>query len=107
MRDAELAKAETAVFLDLIDQLRQAGIRSTVSFDLSHIGSIVSPSLALENDLLMADALVPLGTALMISAEGSERTHAEAPNFIRITCALPTISSMQDIRSRLPPTTPG
>ncbi|MDQ0634146.1 proline dehydrogenase [Arthrobacter pascens] len=74
VRDAELAKAETAVFLDLIDQLRQAGIRSTVSFDLSHIGSIVSPSLALENALLMADALAPLGTALMISAEGSERT---------------------------------
>lgn len=74
VRDAHVAKAATAVFLDLIGQLRQAGIPSTVSFDLSHIGSIVSPSLAFENARLMADALAPLGTALMISAEGSART---------------------------------
>lgn len=74
VRDAHVAKAETGVFLDLIGELRQAGIPSTVSFDLSHIGSLVSPSLALENARLMADALAPLGTGLMISAEGSDRT---------------------------------
>jgi proline dehydrogenase len=74
VRDARVAEAETAVFLNLIGELRRAKIYSTVSFDLSHIGSLVSPSLALENARLMADALAPLGTALMISAEGSERT---------------------------------
>ena len=74
VRDAHVAKARTGVFLDLIGALRQAGIPSTVSFDLSHIGSLVSPSLALENARLMADALAPLGTGLMISAEGSDRT---------------------------------
>ncbi|HRO31301.1 proline dehydrogenase family protein [Citricoccus sp.] len=74
VRDAELAQAETAVFLELISALREAQIPSTVSFDLSHIGSLVDPDLAAQNARAMADALAPLGTALMISAEGSERT---------------------------------
>lgn len=74
VRDAQVAEAETAVFLDLIAEMQQAGIVGTVSFDLSHIGSLVSPALALENARRMAKALAPLGTSLMISAEGSERS---------------------------------
>ncbi|WP_461164005.1 proline dehydrogenase family protein [Arthrobacter sp. R4-81] len=73
VRDAEVAEAETGVFLELISELKQAGIPATVSFDLSHVGSLVSPALALENARRMADALAPLGTSLMISAEGSDR----------------------------------
>jgi proline dehydrogenase len=74
VRDAELAQKETAVFIELISTLRAAQIPSTVSFDLSHIGSLVDPDLALQNVRSMAEAIAPLGTALMISAEGSERT---------------------------------
>jgi proline dehydrogenase len=74
VRDAQVAQAETAVFLELISELQKAGIAGTVSFDLSHIGSLVSPALALENARRLAEALAPLGTSLMISAEGSERT---------------------------------
>jgi proline dehydrogenase len=74
VRDAELARAETAVFLELISALRAAQVASTISFDLSHIGSLVDPALALQNARSMAEALTPLRTALMISAEGSERT---------------------------------
>lgn len=74
VRDDGVAEAETAVFLDLISALRQANIAGTVSCDLSHLGSLVSPALALENARRLAHALAPLGTSLMISAEGSDRT---------------------------------
>jgi proline dehydrogenase len=60
--------------LELITALRAARIASTVSFDLSHVGLLVDPGLAAENVRAMAKALAPLGTSLMISAEGSDRT---------------------------------
>jgi proline dehydrogenase len=75
VRNVELAKTETEVFLELISALRAAQIASTVSFDLSHVGSLVDPDLAVQNVRAMAQELAPLGTALMISAEGSERTN--------------------------------
>ncbi|WP_222194700.1 proline dehydrogenase family protein [Modestobacter italicus] len=74
VRDADLARAETAVFLDLIATVRAAGLPSTVSFDLSHVGSVVAPALAAAHVREMAAALAPVGTELMISAEGSGRT---------------------------------
>ncbi|MBD7996257.1 proline dehydrogenase family protein [Arthrobacter sp. Sa2CUA1] len=74
VRDAELVKTETEVFLELISALRAAQIASTVSFDLSHIGALVDRDLTAQNVRAMARELAPLGTALMISAEGSERT---------------------------------
>ncbi|MET4541666.1 proline dehydrogenase [Arthrobacter bambusae] len=74
VRDAELARKEANVFLELITALRAARIASTVSFDLSHVGLLVDPGLAAENVRAMAKALAPLGTSLMISAEGSDRT---------------------------------
>lgn len=74
VRDAELVKTETEVFLELISALRAAQIPGTVSFDLSHVGALVDRDLALQNVRTMAQELAPLGTTLMISAEGSERT---------------------------------
>lgn len=74
VRDAALADAETEVFLALIDRLRAEDIAATVSFDLSHVGALVDPELGRRNARRMAAALEPLGTTLMISAEGSGRT---------------------------------
>jgi len=70
VRDADVARAETGVFRRLIDAVRDAGLPSTVSFDLSHLGAIVDRDLALAHVREMAAADVPL----MISAEGSGRT---------------------------------
>jgi proline dehydrogenase len=74
VRDAHVAVAETEVFLALIERLREADIAATVSFDLSHVGSLVDPGLAARNARRMASAVEQLGTTLMISAEGSDRT---------------------------------
>jgi proline dehydrogenase len=74
VRDAQLARSETDVFLRLITAVKEAGLPSTISFDLSHVGSIIDPALALAHVRQLARASVDLGTAVMISAEASDRT---------------------------------
>jgi proline dehydrogenase len=74
VRDAGLARSETDVFLTLAAAIGRAGIPSTVSFDLSHVGSVVDRELGFRHAREIAEATAPLGTALMISAEGSDRT---------------------------------
>ena len=79
VRDAARANAETEVFLQLIEAIGSVvlpgvALSSTVSFDLTHVGSLVDPALGLANARRMAAATAPLPTALMISAEGSSRT---------------------------------
>jgi proline dehydrogenase len=74
VRDAELARRETDVFLALAAAIGRAGIPATVSFDLSHVGSVVGRDLGLRHARELAEATAPLGTALMVSAEGSDRT---------------------------------
>jgi proline dehydrogenase len=70
VRDAARAISETGVFLRLIDAMRDAGLPGNVSFDLSHVGAVFDPDLALTHVRAMAAPGVPL----MISAEGSDRT---------------------------------
>ena len=74
IRSADVADAETAVFVELAQAIGTAGLASTVSFDLSHVGSVIDPELGFENASALARATAPLGTALMVSAEGSDRT---------------------------------
>jgi hypothetical protein len=74
VRDAGLARRETDVFLALAGAIGRAGIPATVSFDLSHVGSVVDRDLGLRHARELAEATAPLGTAMMISAEGSDRT---------------------------------
>ncbi|MFD7311981.1 proline dehydrogenase family protein [Promicromonospora sp. NPDC059942] len=74
IRDAATARHETDVFLGLIDAVRAADVPTAISFDLSHVGSLVDPGLGLAHARELAAASAPLGTALMISAEGSDRT---------------------------------
>jgi hypothetical protein len=73
VRDAGLARRATDVFLTLAAAIGQAGIPATVSLDLSHIGSVVDRDLGLRHAREIAGATAPLGTAMTISAEGSDR----------------------------------
>ncbi|WP_449374405.1 hypothetical protein [Arthrobacter psychrolactophilus] len=74
VRSEEVANSESKIFLSLISDMKARGEHATVSFDLSHVGSVVSPELGLDNALSMATAAREAGTHLMISAEGSART---------------------------------
>ncbi|MBN6052367.1 proline dehydrogenase family protein [Nonomuraea sp. RK-328] len=72
-RDAGLATAETEVFLDLSRQAAARGTNCSVSFDLSHIGSVVDRELGLANATRLAETTAAAGQEMMISAEGSDR----------------------------------
>ncbi len=74
VRDADVAERETEAIIDLVNRLAAAGGMATISFDLSHIGSVVSPSLGRDNALRIAQAARDAGTSVMVSAEGSART---------------------------------
>ncbi|NHC45552.1 proline dehydrogenase family protein [Motilibacter aurantiacus] len=74
VRDAELARREADVFVELATAIRAAGLPSTVSFDLSHVGAVVDEGLTLDNVRRMATAADAAGATLMVSAEGSGRT---------------------------------
>lgn len=78
VRDAGLARRETDVFLELAAAVGRAGVPATVSLDLSHVGSMVDRDLGLRHACEIAGATASLGpdspgTAMMISAEGSDR----------------------------------
>jgi proline dehydrogenase len=73
-RDADLATAETEVFLDLSGQAAARGTNCSVSLDLSHIGSVVDHELGLANATRLAEATAAAGQEMMISMEGSDRT---------------------------------
>lgn len=74
VRDAALARRATDVFAALAAAIGQAGIPATFSLDLSHIGSVVDRDLGYRHAREIAEASAPLGTAMMISADGSDRT---------------------------------
>lgn len=74
VRDAELADRETEVFLALIARLRDAVLPATVSLDLSHVGLLQGADHVHRNGMRLAQAIVLLGTELMVSAEASDRT---------------------------------
>ncbi len=72
-RDRTRADAETTVFLGLVAALDAAELASTISLDLSHIGSTVDPELGFANVRRIAAAAARTGREVMISMEGSER----------------------------------
>lgn len=74
VRSVEIAATETAIFASLVSEMKARGEMATVSFDLSHVGSVVSPELGLANALSIAASARDAGTHIMLSAEGSERT---------------------------------
>lgn len=85
-RDAALAEREADEFVELAADIKRCGLNSSLSLDLSHIGLAVAPQLALENARRIAAAARDIGTELIISMEGSERTDAILEVF-RALCA--------------------
>lgn len=75
-RDAALAEREADEFVALAADIKRRGLNSSLSLDLSHIGLALAPQLALENARHIAAAARDIGTELIISMEGSERTDA-------------------------------
>ncbi|MGH3653249.1 proline dehydrogenase family protein [Glutamicibacter sp.] len=74
IRDRYSAEQETLVFLEIARRLESTGTSTTISLDLSHLGSLIDPELGFANALRVAQAARDAGTYLMISAESAERT---------------------------------
>lgn len=74
VRQADVADEQTEEFIELARRIGASSAASTISFDLSHVGSVISPELGLRNGLAIAEAARAAGTSIMISAEGSDRT---------------------------------
>jgi len=91
IRTAGLARSEAGVFLDLAAAIGAEGLPSTISFDLSHLGLLVDPELAIEHVRQLATATEPFGTQLMISAEGSDRTDAVLDAYDRLAADIPRL----------------
>lgn len=89
VRDTDIAERETDEIIDLIRRLITTGNTATISFDLSHIGSVVSPQMGCDNALRIAQAARNAGTSVMISAEGSARTDLVIELWERISSDFP------------------
>lgn len=91
VRKGDLARSEARVFLELAAAIAASGLPSTISFDLSHLGLLVDPELAVEHVRQLAAMTEPLGTQLMISAEGSDRTDAVLAVYERLGNEIPRL----------------
>ncbi len=73
-RDVALAHSETEAFLALIGEIERRKIDSTISLDLSHVGSAISPEVGYANASRIAKACNASGREMIVSMEGSDRT---------------------------------
>ncbi|MFJ6416408.1 proline dehydrogenase family protein [Paeniglutamicibacter sp. NPDC091659] len=91
VRTRELAVSEAGVFLDVATAMGESELPGTISFDLTHLGALVDPELALEHVRALARATEAQGTTLMISAEGSDRTDLVLDLYDRLSDEIPRI----------------
>ncbi|WP_104090827.1 proline dehydrogenase family protein [Arthrobacter sp. GMC3] len=91
VRTADLAHSEAGVFLDLAAAISREELPSTISFDLSHLGLLVDPDMAVGYVRQLAAATEHLGTVLMISAEGSDRTDLVLDVYERLSAEIPRV----------------
>jgi len=73
VRDEAFAMAETDVFMQLVHAIGDQRLDCSISFDLSHIGSLVDPELGYRNARDIARAASAIGKEVMISMEASDR----------------------------------
>jgi proline dehydrogenase len=74
VHDKKTAQLAVDEFLRLITAIQQAGLKASISLDLSHIGSVISKELGLNNAKTLAKAAQAAGQEMMISMEGLDRT---------------------------------
>jgi proline dehydrogenase len=73
VRDEAFAMAETEVFMELVRGIGQRNLNCSISFDLSHIGSLVDVELGYRNARRIAQAAAEINREVMISIEGADR----------------------------------
>lgn len=73
VRDEAFAMAETDVFMELVRGIGARNLNCSISFDLSHIGSLVDSELGYRNARRIAQAAAEINREVMISMEGIER----------------------------------
>jgi len=73
-RDEAFAMAETEVFMQLVKAIGEQHLKCSISFDLSHVGSLVDPELGYRNARRIALAAAEINREVMISMEAAERT---------------------------------
>jgi proline dehydrogenase len=89
VREEGVADQETARLVELARRIGDSSRTATISFDLSHVGAVVSPEVGLRNGLAIARAAREAGTHIMVSAEGSDRTDLVLSLVERIADAFP------------------
>jgi proline dehydrogenase len=67
------AMAETDVFMQLVQAIGQRNLNCSISFDLSHVGSLVDSELGYRNARRIALAAAEINREVMISMEGIDR----------------------------------
>ncbi|MFA9218183.1 MAG: proline dehydrogenase family protein [Sphingomonadaceae bacterium] len=73
VRDEAQAMAATEVFLQLVQGIGSRNLNCSISFDLSHLGSLVDPELGYRNASRIALAAAEINREVMISMEGADR----------------------------------
>jgi proline dehydrogenase len=74
VRDEAFAMAETEVFMELVRGIGQRNLNCSISFDLSHIGSLVDAELGYRNARRIALAAAEINREVMISMEAIDRS---------------------------------
>ena len=73
-RDEGFAMTETEVFMQLVKAIGEQHLNCSISFDLSHVGSLVDPELGYRNARRIALAAAEINREVMISMEAADRT---------------------------------
>ncbi|UMR33077.1 proline dehydrogenase family protein [Massilia sp. MB5] len=73
-RSEAFVMAETEVFMELTAAIGRQDLNCSISFDLSHLGSVIDEELGYRNARRIARAAANIGREVMISMEASERT---------------------------------
>jgi proline dehydrogenase len=73
VRDEAFALAETEVFMQLTQAIGQRNLNCSISFDLSHVGSMIDLELGYRNARRIALAAAEINREVMISMEGADR----------------------------------
>jgi proline dehydrogenase len=76
VRDEAFAMAETDIFMQLTRAIGERNLNCSISFDLSHVGSVIDPELGYRNARRIALAAAEINREVMISMEGADRADA-------------------------------
>jgi proline dehydrogenase len=90
VEDAAAAETATAAFIDLLDQIQAAGVRSNISIKLTMLGLDISDEFTWENLHRLVSHAEERGNFVRIDMEGSAYTERTLALFRRIHDEFPT-----------------